>query len=156
MKNGNSITKLLHSDLAIAAQIHHVFQASYAVEAKLIGVQNFPPLQRTTTDLQNSKTSFIGFWEEKELAGVLELDEQAELADICSMIVHPNHFRKGIASQLLQYVLQTTTATTVIVETAVVNIPAINLYQKMNFKETKRFTNNVGIEKVAFCLELKK
>ena len=40
------------------------------------------------------------------------------------------------------------------VETAVVNTPAINLYKKHGFVEFKRWTPAHGIEKLAMSVEL--
>jgi hypothetical protein len=60
---------------------------------------------------------------------------------------------KGIASKLISYVLDKIDFSKAIVETAVVNIPAINLYQKHGFVEFKRWTPSHGIEKLAMSVE---
>ena len=49
----------------------------------------------------------------------------------------------------MEYVLNAFDFTQAIVETAVVNAPAIRLYQKHGFNEFKRFTPSHGIEKLA-------
>jgi len=53
-----------------------VFQASYAIEAAILGVTNFPPLNRAVKNFIKSKTSFYGYSYVEELAAVIELDIQ--------------------------------------------------------------------------------
>jgi GNAT superfamily N-acetyltransferase len=50
---------------------------------------------------------------------------------ICRMVVHPNHFRKGIAQKLLNFVEGNTRDFTIFkVSTGKDNTPATNLYLK--------------------------
>ena len=147
------IAQLTHSNSEIASHIYAVFQASYKIEAALIGTDNFPPLSRTPQDIANSNTLFYGFYEGDSLAGVIEITYQNNLLEIDSLTVAPEHFRKGIAGKLMEYVLNAFDFTKVIVETAVVNAPAIRLYQKHGFNEFKRFTPSHGIKKVALVKE---
>lgn len=143
------ITRLNHSDQAVANQIHSVFQHAYKVEADLIGVVDFPPLARTAENIKNAHTEFYGFTEETCLAAVIEIKNDGKCLDIHSLVVAPEFFRKGIADKLIGYVLQSSHYLEAIVETAVLNKPAINLYQKHGFVEFKRFTPSHGIEKLA-------
>lgn len=69
--------------------------------------------------------------------------------EIHSLTVAPNFFRKGIADKLIRYILSEFDFTEAIVETAIVNIPAINLYKKHGFIEFKRWIASQGIEKLA-------
>ncbi|MEC8327684.1 MAG: GNAT family N-acetyltransferase [Pseudomonadota bacterium] len=143
------IAQLTHSNSDIASHIYAVFQASYKIEAALIGSDNFPPLSRTPQDIASSNTLFYGFYEGDSLAGVIEITYQDNLLEIDSLTVAPEHFRKGIAGKLMEYVLNAFDFTQAIVETALVNAPAIRLYQKHGFNEFKRFTPSHGIKKVA-------
>lgn len=147
------IIKLEHSNEALAKQIYAVFQNSYKIEAQLIGTNDFPPLSRSAKHIMNSKTQFYGFSVNNSLAGVIEIVFENKLLDINSLTVHPKYFRQGIANKLISYVLQTFDFTKAIVETAVVNKPAINLYAKHGFVEYKRWTPSHGIEKVAMSIE---
>ena len=147
------IAQLTHSNSDIASHIYAVFQASYKIEAALIGIDNFPPLSRTPQDIANSNTLFYGFYEGDSLAGVIEITYQDNRLDIDSLTVAPLHFRKGIAGKLIDYVLNAFDFTKAIVETAVVNAPAIRLYKKHGFNEFKRFTPSHGIEKLALVIE---
>ncbi|WP_286269171.1 GNAT family N-acetyltransferase [Thalassotalea hakodatensis] len=136
----------------IAQQIHRTFQRSYLIEAQLIGVSDFPPLQRSIEDIAHSKTLFYGFFDNSNLAAVIEVSFANKHLAIESLVVDPDHFRKGIAGKLLTFILAHFSYHSVSVETAVVNIPAITLYQKFGFEERKRFTPSYGIEKIAMAL----
>lgn len=149
------ITKLDHLNIDIATRIHSVFQQSYKIEAALIGTNNFPPLKRSVKDITLAETCFYGFLKQDKLAAVIEIEILNKRLDINSLTVSPDFFRQGIADKLLHHVFELfdlfdiTHAT---VETAVVNAPAIKLYQKHGFVEYKRWTPSHGIEKLAFAL----
>lgn len=151
------IQLLNNSASEVSLQIYRVFQSSYKIEADLIGVENFPPLSRTVEHIQASTTEFYGFIIEGELAGVIEItlnegavESIAEITlEIDSLTVSPLYFKQGIASRLIEFVLQNKTFEYAIVETAAVNQPAIKLYEKHGFKVFKQFTPVHGIEKVA-------
>ncbi|WP_243396938.1 GNAT family N-acetyltransferase [Flagellimonas pacifica] len=93
------IESLNDKETEIDRYIYRVFQTSYKIEANLLQVnyQDFPPLKRTIKDFQTSATNFYGFFQESNLAAVIEIDE---VTDICSLVVHPSYFRQGIAKQL--------------------------------------------------------
>ncbi|MBB1336840.1 MULTISPECIES: GNAT family N-acetyltransferase [Pseudoalteromonas] len=147
--------KLDNANEAVAKQIYTTFQRSYKIEAELIGAQNFPPLSRTDTDIQNSQTLFYGLYVSESLAGVIELETNNSQLEINSLTVDPEYFRQGIANRLMHFVLNDFASTapvnlsTIVVETAVVNEPAIKLYKKHGFVEFKRWTPEHGIEKLA-------
>ena len=143
------LTKLDNSNEEVANQIYSIFQSSYKVEAQLIGTLEFPPLLREAKDIERSETDFYGYFENKSLAGVIEIVLDNMHLEIHSLTVEPNHFRKGIADKLINYVLTSFDFTEAIVETAVVNIPAINLYKKHGFIEFRRWIPSHGIEKLA-------
>jgi ribosomal protein S18 acetylase RimI-like enzyme len=148
------ITKLNNSDINVAHQIFTIFQNSYKVEAQLIGVDNFPPLLRSLEDIKVSKTQFYGFTEDNSLAAIIEVVVKDSRIDINSLTVDPEFFRKGIADKLMAYILKELNCLQAIVETAVVNTPAINLYKKHGFAEFKRWTPSHGIEKLAMSVNL--
>ena len=148
------ITKLENSNEIVANSIHTVFQRSYKIEAQVINVLDFPPLSRSVKNIINAKTDFYGFSDNNYLAAVIEIKIDEKQLDIHSLTVDPKYFRKGIADQLINYVLKTFNITIAIVETAVENTPAINLYEKHGFLEYKRWTPSHGIEKLAMSVEL--
>ena len=147
------ILKLDNSDDVVAQQIYRVFQCSYKIEADLIGTSNFPPLSRSATDIAQSSTCFYGFVDNQCLAAVIEIAYENHHLEIHSLTVDPQFFRKGIAAKVMEYILDLYEYSEAIVETAVVNIPAIKLYQKYGFVEFKQWTPAHGIPKVAMLLE---
>jgi ribosomal protein S18 acetylase RimI-like enzyme len=147
------INQLDNSNSEIANQIFNIFQSSYKVEAQLIGTLNFPPLSRSAKDIEYSKTLFYGFTEDECLVAVIEISIKDTQLDIDSLTVSPDHFQKGIAGKLLNYVLGAFEFSKAIVETAILNKPAIRLYKKHGFIEFKRWTPSHGIEKLALSIE---
>ncbi|PKG81915.1 GNAT family N-acetyltransferase [Colwellia sp. 75C3] len=147
------ITKLEHTDKDVANQIFNIFQNSYKIEAQLIGTLDFPPLFRSVKDIESSSTQFYGFSKNKCLAAVIEIVIANKQLSIDSLTVDPAYFRKGIADKLINYVLNSFDIAEAVVETAVVNTPAINLYKKHGFAEFKRWTPSHGIEKLAMSVE---
>jgi len=147
------IEKLDNSNVEVSNQIFTIFQNSYKIEAQLIGSLDFPPLLRSAKDIENSKTLFYGFRENECLAAIIEIDIEDKHLEINSLTVDPNYFRKGIANKLINYVLEEFDFSEAVVETAIVNIPAINLYKKHGFVEFKRWTPSHGIPKLAMSIE---
>ncbi|MFK8054845.1 MAG: GNAT family N-acetyltransferase [Saprospiraceae bacterium] len=147
------IQKLQHSDIEVAEQIRAVFQVSYAVEAELLGATDFPPLKRPLEEYVNSRTVFFGYYEQQELAAVTEITHNEEYTHINSLVVDPKHFRKGIATKLIDFTFNTFDSALFIVETGAKNKPAITLYEKHGFAEVKRWVMpGYGITKVRFEL----
>jgi ribosomal protein S18 acetylase RimI-like enzyme len=139
---------LEHYSESVAIQIHDVFQVSYKVEAELVGVDDFPPLRRNASVIQSSDSLFLGHRIEGDLAAVVEFTENGEDLSIDSLVVHPQYFRRGLASQLLQSLLAKIPWQNAYVDTAAANSPALDLYRKFGFSESKRWKTADGIEKV--------
>lgn len=137
----------------IAEQIFTVFQESYAVEARLLGAKDFPPLKRSIRDLMECETSFFGFWIQKKLVGVIEIHAEVASFHIQSLVVHPTYFRQGIAGKLINFMLKLLPGNTITVETGLANEPATMLYKKFGFKEVKQYDTDYGIRKIRFALE---
>ena len=77
---------------------------SYKVEAEIIGSNEIPPLKDTVYTLQHCGETFFGYYENEELCGVISMKVDVDGVDIHRLIVHPNHFRKGIAQMLLNFI----------------------------------------------------
>jgi GNAT superfamily N-acetyltransferase len=137
----------------IAEKTHQVFQASYAVEAELLEAKDFPPLKRTIIDYKNSDTSFFGHWIGKELTAVIEIEPSPNTFHICSLVVHPTYFRRGIASELVTFIFKLLVGNKITVETGVANIPAIALYKSFGFKEIDQYDTDHGIRKIRLAIE---
>ncbi|MGG1674416.1 GNAT family N-acetyltransferase [Neobacillus sp. NRS-1170] len=112
-------------------------RASYLVEAELINFFEIPPLKESLQDLKESGETFIGYFENSELTGAISYTIQEQVVTICRMVVHPNHFRKGIAQKLLTYVEKNHSDLPIFnVSTGKENTPAKNLYLKNGFQVT--------------------
>ncbi|PAY00860.1 GNAT family N-acetyltransferase [Pseudoalteromonas sp. HM-SA03] len=148
------IQKLNNCDALVAREIFNVFQRSYKVEAELIGASYFPPLSRTIEDICGATSHFYGYFENQNLAAVIEIVIVEKTLEIDSLTVDPSYFRKGIAGKLLHFALTEFDAGKVIVETATANVPAIKLYNKHGFVEYKRWLPAHGIEKLALAVDV--
>ena len=153
MQEISSIILLKQTNLGIAKSIHQLFQKSYTIEAELIGVASFPPLERTVKVIQDSKTQFWGYYKNDTLAAIAEIELTDSLLDINSFVVSPTFFRQGIGSILLKYLLTTFSFDSAVVETATANKPAILLYEKHGFREAKIWMTKIGIEKIMLTLK---
>ena len=148
------IEKLFNTELAIANEIHSVFQESYKVEASLLGVTDFPPLNRPIKDYQKTRNEFFAYRKHGTIAGIIEINDKRDYTDICSLVVDPHFFRQGIATALIEFTISNFESNLYIVETGVENTPACNLYKKFGFQEVKQWDTKFGIRKIAFELEI--
>lgn len=130
----NVIAAIQITDPRAASQILELQKLSYRVEANLIGSDAIPALHENLEQLQHCGEAFYGFFEEQILCGAISFKLERQTLDIHRVMVHPNHFRKGIAQQLLEFVLKLEfNAERCIVQTGALNTPAIRLYQKLGF-----------------------
>ncbi len=141
-----------HKDEKTAKTIRSVFQASYAIEALLLKATDFPPLKRTLKEFLESMNAFYGYYMEGTLAGVVEVKAEGKNTRIQSLVVHPNFFRQGIGSALVQFVLAHYSTKTFTVETGLANEPAKDLYYGFHFRKVKEYTTEQGIRKIAFLM----
>jgi|SRR5579875_433180 len=138
MERNNLIKKIDLTNPKLAKEVLNIQIASYKVEAELIGSDEIPPLKDTVDTLQQCGEKFYGYYLNEELSGVISIKIENDVMDIHRLFVHPNHFRKGIANRLLDFVQTNETGfETIIVSTGSKNIPAINFYQKNGFSITK-------------------
>lgn len=133
--------------------------ASYRVEAELIGFEDIPPLKDGIQSIREAKETFYGYYVEESdttkptLAGAISFEREGNTVTICRMMVHPNFFRKGIASSLLQHILkeqEENGATRFIVSTGTANVPAFQLYERFGFTVRRVFTVPPGISLTTF------
>ncbi|PSL34318.1 ribosomal protein S18 acetylase RimI-like enzyme [Planomicrobium soli] len=122
---------------------------AYKIEAELIDFKEIPPLKETVEDIQNSDETFIGFFDE-ELKGFISYKKEGELVDIHRLVINPQSFRQGIATQLIAFLISEFPNHKFIVNTGKANIPAKKLYISLGFNEHKDFEVAPGI----WCTEL--
>ncbi|WP_232698166.1 GNAT family N-acetyltransferase [Brevibacillus daliensis] len=135
------VKQLSHHKQEIAEQILHIQLPAYQIEASIIEFSGIPALLDTASSIQQSTEIFYGCYEENELIAVCSVEKsesestaEKNMMTICRMVVHPDHFRKGVAHTLLHYILDHFSAYHEIkVHTGAKNIPAIRLYEKQGF-----------------------
>lgn len=128
------IKKLDFHDQVLMRELFELQKISYLIEAKLIDFYEIPPLKETFEELLDCGETFLGYVEDDELIGATSYTIENEALTICRMIVHPNHFRKGIAQQLLTAAEEKHPEIgTLLVSTGKDNFPAKKLYQKNGF-----------------------
>lgn len=131
------IKQLDHRDEQTADDIIGVQMPAYRVEAALIGFDGIPALQDTAEVLMASNEEFVGYTEAGRLVGVISYETGEEEIDICRLVVHPDRFRRGIATKLLEYVLEhAAEGKRAVVSTGRNNAPAIALYKRYGFIES--------------------
>ncbi|MEO8350804.1 MAG: GNAT family N-acetyltransferase [Chthoniobacteraceae bacterium] len=141
-----SVALVQITDDSVAAQIHAVLQAAYALEAALISCSLFPPLQETLADLRRSLDTFLVFRQGDYLVGALSFDRCAEAVVISRLGVSPAHLRRGIATALLaDFERRLPPMTQLAVSTAQANAPAIQLYEKFGHAVASRSVSAEGI-----------
>ncbi|GEL06359.1 GNAT family N-acetyltransferase [Rummeliibacillus stabekisii] len=129
-----------------ANEVLNVQLLSYKVEAELIDFYELPPLKDTVESLQQSGETFYGFYIKEELSGIISIKIEEGVMDIHRLFVHPKHFRKGIARELLDFIQSIRKEfQTIIVSTSSKNAPAINFYKKNGFVELKEMMVDGGL-----------
>ena len=124
---------------------------SYGVEARLIGFNNIPPLHDTIHTLQLSEETFYGYFINRRLVGALSFKRKNDIVEICRLMVHPDHFRRGIASSLIAFLEEKEEGVRQFtVMTGAKNEPAIQLYKKLGFVETEQNDVVPGVPMIAF------
>ena len=144
------IVKIDNKRNEIAQEIRRIFQASYTIEAEMLKAIDFPPLKRTMSQFLDSNSEFYAYYITKNIAGVIEINNNQDLTHIQSLVVYPRYFRKGIGRKLVQFILDTYKSSIVTVETGLDNHPAIRLYTSFDFEEQDQWNTNHGVIKVRF------
>ncbi|MCZ8537597.1 GNAT family N-acetyltransferase [Paenisporosarcina quisquiliarum] len=140
------IKKIFNMDLELAHNILSIQRPSYQIEADLIGFQGIPALSETVDDIMDSKETFIGYYEDDQLLGVLSYEENEDFVDICRLVVSPASFRKGIGRQLVSYIVEEIRGSRdVIVSTGLKNTPAVTLYEKLGFQQERTMEIAPGV-----------
>jgi ribosomal protein S18 acetylase RimI-like enzyme len=145
-------------DIALQSEAVRVLElqrVSYQIEADLIGSSLIPPLRETLPELQSCGEVFHGWFESSRLLGFISHKLKDHVLDIHRVAVHPDGFRRGIARQLLEFVLNLEpSATRAIVQTGSLNIPACKLYLSFGFEILERKEVAPGLELTLFSKTL--
>ncbi|MEL6524324.1 MAG: GNAT family N-acetyltransferase [Chloroflexota bacterium] len=130
------ITRLNLAHTKTAQRILTIQRLAYRIEADLIDFDGIPQLHESLAELQASSETFLGYHVNKTIAGVLSYEIDDTTLDIGRLVVHPDHFRKGIGRQLVQHVETIPHITKIIVSTGARNKPACNLYESLGYTHT--------------------
>ena len=150
-------------DMALRPETLRVLELqriSYQIEADLIGSSMIPPLRESLEELQSCGEVFHGWFEDDLLLGFIshKLEDGTvgnQYLDIHRVAVHPDGFRRGIARQLLEFVLNLERgATQAIVQTGSLNVPACKLYLSFGFEILERREVAPGLELTLFAKDL--
>ena len=141
-----NVVPLDPTDPTVADEIRAVMAAAYATEAAILGVDDFPPLHRTATQIAASGGRFLGVRVRATLAAVLEVEEPKRgRVHLGALVVLPAQVRRGLASALLRHVLDAHPADEITVSTGERNVPALRAYAKQGFVEQRSWTTGDGI-----------
>jgi ribosomal protein S18 acetylase RimI-like enzyme len=112
-----------------------VQRAGYRVEADLIGAISLPPLRDTPEQLRASGETFLGARLDGVLMGAVSYKRAGGLVDIHRLVVHPDAFRRGLATRLLDALeAAEADASAWTVGTGRDNAPARALYERRGFR----------------------
>lgn len=131
------IALLDHRDPVTAAQICALQTASYLVESAIIGYR-IPLVDETPDALARASEAFLGYRDGDAIVGALAYETWPGEIEICRLMVHPEHFRRGIASRLLEEITAKAGAMPLRVSTGADNAPAIRLYERFGFSISRR------------------
>ena len=128
------ITKIDITNPDVSKEVLNIQIPSYNVEAKIIDFYDIPPLKDTVQSLQQCGETFYGYYLNKELCGVISIKVDDRVIDIHRLMVHPKHFRKGIAKKLLDFIeIELGSFEAIVVSTGTKNEPAVSFYVRNGF-----------------------
>ena len=121
-------------------------RAAYAVEARLIGAQELPPMRETPAQLRRSGETFLGARRDGRLIGAVSFKRDGATVDIHRLAVDPAAFRAGVATALLDALeAREAAAEHWTVGTGAANAPARALYERRGYAVTEERTVPGGI-----------
>lgn len=145
------IRELDLSDRRVVRELLELQEASYAVEARITGSSAIPPLRDTADTLGRHGETFHGRFSGERLVGAVSYKKEDGVVDIHRLMVHPDHFRRGVARSLMRYVEQIAgTAGRIIVSTGTKNAPAVRLYRSVGFEERRETEAALGLRLTSF------
>lgn len=84
------------------------------------------------------------FEENNIVKGFLQIENHYEITDIINIAVKEEYQHNNIGSKLMEYLLNNTKASKIMLEVNEKNINALNFYKKYNFKEINRRNKYYG------------
>lgn len=149
------IKKIDITNLKLAEEVLNIQIPSYKIEAEIIDFYDIPPLKDTVYTLQQCGETFFGYYLEEELCGVISIKAENGIIDIHRLMVHPKHFKKGIAKVLLDFIENDNEGfETIIVSTGSKNTPAVTFYLKNGFLKTEEISITERLSITSFKKDL--
>ena len=134
-----------------AARIVALQRTSYSVEAALIGAFDIPPLREPMHALSCCGETFYGYFAGGELVGAVSCKVESGVVDVHRLMVHPEHFRKGIVCSLTEHLEDTETPLSrIVASTGSINFPASSLYRRLGFAEKREVEVARGLRVTLF------
>ncbi len=108
---------------------------THAQEAQRLGLRSPPPFGTTLASLQTTRLFYLGAWVGETLVGALALgpDEETGQIAVQTLVVHPDHQRRGHGQALLQAALQRAQGLVLAVVVGAANTAAVALYRSQGF-----------------------
>ncbi|MCS1384528.1 GNAT family N-acetyltransferase [Lysinibacillus sphaericus] len=149
------IKKVDITNLKLAEEVLNIQIPSYKIEAEIIDFYDIPPLKDTVYTLQQCGETFFGYYVKEELCGVISIKVENGIIDIHRLMVHPKHFKKGIAKILLDFIENANEGfETIIVSTGSKNTPAVTFYLKNGFSKTEEISITERLSITSFKKDL--
>lgn len=121
------------ADPYFAAALLELQRTAFAIEARLIGTREIPPLQQDRDALTAFRGSWITVWDGVALVGAAAWRSTQEALEIDRVMVHPEAHRRGIGSALMDRIVVAASGRDIRVSTGRDNPPGIALYAKYGF-----------------------
>lgn len=145
--SNDTIVQLDQADAEVAGKIKQLHDAAYAVESSLLGLERFPPLNRTLESYAHAASTFFGYMRNGDVVGSIEVEIRGPAeCEIASLVVDPQFARQGIATKLMLCVLEMAGTRRVTVATAKDNYPATSLYEGLGFRQVDRWMTQDGLD----------
>jgi GNAT superfamily N-acetyltransferase len=143
------------TDPVVAAELLELQRRAYAVEARLIGSTEIPPLHESLAELQRCGETFLGAFVGGRLWGSVSWKVDGQTVDLHRLVVDPDQSRSGVGTALVQAALAANPgATRAIVQTGAANEPARALYLREGFTLTDEVEPIPGLRVARFSREL--
>lgn len=101
----------------------------------LLANENFTNVYNIREILDKDYEFIYVYEEDNNVLGFIQIEKHFEVLDLINIAVSEDTRRKGIASKLIQYIIDNVEHERFLLEVNSNNTSAIKLYQKFNFKE---------------------
>jgi len=145
MSGGVEIAPLDLDDRAAADELVAVQRASFRVEADFLGTDELPALRESAAAVRASGETFLGARLAGRLVGALGYKRRGGVVDIHRLVVHPDVFRRGIGTALLDALAALEPARRTVVAAGVANVPARRLYERCGFRAVRQRIAAAGV-----------